>query len=202
MEIRQLKKEDAKQFSDLILNMYSNLENLEWFSPMPLDIESVKEMIDKPRFFIIGAFENGELAGVSSLDYKCGKLVGKVEFPQDCNTEKLVEIGFNLVNTRFRGRKIMQSMIEFLIDKLKLDSFENAFVKIHKDNIASQKSCRNKGFELWKDFKKPVSKQDFINLASQSFFSKTGKENAKKTLEKFKNNEEIIVDYQILIKKI
>ena len=49
MEIRQLLKEDAKQFSALIVDMYAHLENLEWFSPMPYDEESVAEMIEKPR---------------------------------------------------------------------------------------------------------------------------------------------------------
>jgi hypothetical protein len=61
MEIRQLEKIDAKEFSALIVDMYAHLENLEWFSPMPYDIESVETMIEKPRFYIVGAFENGEL---------------------------------------------------------------------------------------------------------------------------------------------
>ena len=52
MEIRQLEKTDAKAFSALIVDMYAHLENLEWFSPMPYDKESVETMIEKPRFYI------------------------------------------------------------------------------------------------------------------------------------------------------
>ncbi len=37
MEFRQLMKKNAKEFSGLIQNMYNNLENLEWFSPMPYE---------------------------------------------------------------------------------------------------------------------------------------------------------------------
>ena len=35
--IRQLTSDDAANFSSLIIDMYSNLDNLEWFSPMPFD---------------------------------------------------------------------------------------------------------------------------------------------------------------------
>ena len=67
--IRQLTLEDANEFRELIIDMYSDLENLEWFSPMPSDIENVKGMIAHPRFYIIGYFEDGVLKGVGSLDY-------------------------------------------------------------------------------------------------------------------------------------
>ena len=42
---------------------------------------------NNPRFYIIGVFDEENLCAVSSLDYKCGKLIGKVEFPKECNTE-------------------------------------------------------------------------------------------------------------------
>ena len=202
MEIRQLIKEDAKQFSDLIVNMYSHLDNLEWFTPMPYDLDNVVGMIEHPRFYIIGAFIDDKLVGVSSLDYKCGKLIGKIDFPSDCNTDKLVEVGFNLVHSAYRGNGIMQKLVEFLLEKIKKDGFEWVFAKIHKDNIASKKSCLNKGFEIWCDYTKSVDKQDFKSLSSQPFFSELGKINAEKTLKKFENDEKILVDYNILMKKL
>lgn len=58
------------------------------------------------------------------------------------------------------------------------------------------------GFEVYSDYSKPVKKEDFIFLSSQPFFSIKGKENASKTLEKNSSNESIIVDYNILIKKM
>lgn len=202
MEFRKLEERDAGQFSELIKNMYSGLENLEWFTPMPYDEENVLNMIQKPRFYILGAFEDGKLVGVSSLDYKCGKLLGKIDFPEDCNTEKLVEIGFNLVHLDYRGNKIMQKLIKELLEKLKNDGYEWVFVKVNKDNIASNKSCYNLGFEQWKEYKKPVNKEDFESLANQPFFSKVGKINTEKTLAKFANEDEIVVDYNILIRKV
>ena len=202
MEFRKLEEKDVKQFSNLIVNMYSGLENLEWFTPMPFDEENVLSMIQKPRFYILGAFEGEKLVGVSSLDYKCGKILGKIDFPIDCNTEKLVEIGFNLVHLDYRGNKIMQKLMQELIEKLKKDGYEWVFVKVHKDNIASNKSCYNLGFKVWKEYKKPVNKEDFKNLANQPFFSKVGKINAEKTLSKFENEDEIVVDYNILIRKV
>lgn len=203
MEIRKLKEEDAMAFSELIVDMYSNLENLEWFSPMPYDLENVKGMINHPRFYIIGVFDNDKLCAVSSLDYKCGKLIGKVEFPKECNTDKLVEIGFTMVSSKYRGRGIMKIMVAHLLDKIKEDGFEWAFGKVHKNNFASSKSLIKNGFEVCNDYVKPVKKDEFIYLSSQDFFSSVGKENAKITLSRVSEEDsEIIVDYNILIKKI
>lgn len=202
MEFRKLEERDVCEFSELIENMYSGLENLEWFTPMPFDEENVLNMIQKPRFYILGAFEDNKLVGVSSLDYKCGKLLGKMDFPENCNTEKLVEIGFNLVHLDYRGNKIMQKLIQQLLEKLKQDGYEWVFVKVHKDNIASNKSCYNLGFKLWKEYRKSVNKEEFENLANQPFFSKEGKVNAEKTLSKFADKDEIVVDYNILIRKV
>lgn len=202
MEIKQLVIEDTQDFCNLIVNMYSNLENLEWFSPMPYDFDSVKSIIENPRFYILGAFENGNLCAVTSMDYKCGKLIGKIDFPKNCNTDKLVEFGFTMVRSDCRGRGIMKQLVEKLIEKAKLEGFEWCFGKVHKNNFASSKSLIHNGFYIFNEYKKPVKKQDFITLSSQDFFSKVGKQNAQKTLSKFLNQSEIIVDYNILIKEL
>ena len=202
MLIRQLNVDDTQSFCNLIVNMYSDLENLEWFSPMPYDFNNVKSMIENPRFYIIGVYDNNQLVAVSSFDYKCGKLIGKINFPSNCDTSKLVEIAFTMVHSEFKGRGIMKEMVKVLIDKAKFDGFEWVFGKVHKDNLASSKSLQKNGFNIHCPYSKPVNKDDFISLSSQDFFSKQGKENAKITLNKFLNNSEIIVDYNILIKNI
>lgn len=202
MKFRQLEEKDIDGFCALIKNMYSNLENLEWFTPMPFDKESVKTMMEKPRFFIVGCFENDELCGVSSLDYKCGKLIGKIDFPAEVNTESLVEIGFNMVHSNHRGKGIMKQMVSYLLEKCKIDGYEWVFSKVHKDNFASSKSLEKNGFNAFASYAKSVNKEDFISLSSQDFFSKTGKENAEKTLSKFADSEEVIVDYNLYIKKM
>lgn len=202
MLIRQLNVDDTQSFCNLIINMYSDLENLEWFSPMPYDFNNVKAMIENPRFYIIGVFDNNQLVAVSSFDYKCGKLIGKINFPLNCDTNKLVEIAFTMVHSKFKGQGIMKKMVEFLLNKAKNDGFEWIFGKVHKNNFASSKSLQKNGFNIHCPYSKPVSKDDFISLSSQDFFSKQGKENAKITLNKFLDNDEIIVDYNILIKNI
>ena len=60
----------------------------------------------------------------------------------------------------------------------------------------------NKDFVQYCHYIKPVNKNDFIALSNQPFFSLEGKTNAELTLKKFENNEDIIVDYNILIKRI
>ena len=201
--IRQLKVEDTQKFCELIVDMYSHLENLEWFSPMPYDYDNVKSMIENDRFYIIGCFDGDTLCAVSSLDYKCGKLIGKVEFPKECNLDSIVEIGFNMVHSSYRGKGLMKLMVANLLDKIETDGFMWAFAKVHKDNFASSKSLIKNGFEIRLDYSKPVKRNEFEELASQDFFSKNGKENAKATLAKLKDTDtEIVVDYNILIKKI
>lgn len=202
MEIRQLKTEDAWQFSKLIIDMYSNLNNLEWFTPMPYDKESVASIIENPRFYIVGLFENENLVAVSSLDYKCGKLIGKIDFPKACNTDKLVEMAFNIVHSKHRGHGYMKLLLDHLMKFAKENGFEWVFGKVHKDNMASKMSFIRKDFEVLCDYNKHVDKEEFIGLANQEFFCEIGKENAKQTLERCADQDEIDVDYNILIKKL
>ena len=201
--IKQLTDNDIQQFKNLIINMYSNLTNLEWFSPMPFDDENIKAIINHPRFYIVGYFEGNSLCGVGSLDYKCGKLIGKIDFPENCNTDKLVELGFHIVHTEHRGKGIMKQLVSHLLQKVKNDGFEWAFGKVHKDNFASSKSFMHNGFYLHCNYSKPVNKEEFINLSNEPFFSTIGKENAKQTLSKYADNDtDIIVDYNIWIKQL
>ncbi len=200
MEIRQLKIGDAEDFQALIIDMYAHIDNLEWFSPMPYDIDNVKGMIEHPRFFIAGLFVDNKLVGVSSLDYKCGKLIGKVDFPNDFDTNKMVEVGFSMVHSSFKGNKAMQLLVEFVLLQARLQGLSCVFTKVHIDNIASQRSVRNKGFKEFLQFAKGVDKEEFSSLSNTEFFSPKAKVLAEQTLEKFKNYDEIMVNYNILVK--
>lgn len=203
MLIRKLNIDDAKNFSDLIVNMYSNLENLEWFSPMPYDIDNVKSIIENPRFYIIGAFENNDLIAVTSIDFKCGKLIGKIDFPAECDTTKLIEFGFTMVHSNHRGKGIMKVLVQELITYAKQRGYEWAFGKVNKSNLASYNSLLRKCFYKHCDYTKPIKIDEFITLSNQDFFSKIGKQNAKQTLAKYdKNDTEIYADYHILMKKL
>ena len=198
--IKKLEEKDTQAFSELIIDMYSHLKNLEWFSPMPYDYDSVLSMITNDRFFIIGYFDGDTLCGVSSLDYKCGKLIGKVDLPSE---DSIVEIGFNIVHSKYRGQGIMAKMVSYLLDKIKSDNFQWVFAKVHKDNLASSKSLIKNGLTVYSSYTKPVKMVDFVNLSSADFFSAVGKENAKKTLSRYSENDtEIFVDYNIITKKL
>jgi len=201
MEIKRLSIEDAEQFSNLILDMYAHLNNLEWFSPMPYDLENVKSMIQNPRFYIIGIFDNDFLCAVSSLDYKCGKLLGTLNFPSDVEKDKIVELCFTMVHSKYRGNGLMKQMVNHLLNKIKEDKFQLGFGKVHKDNFASSKSLKFNGFYFLEEFKKPVKKEEFSYFVENNLLSKETNEKAKQTLKKFENENEIIVDYEILIKR-
>ena len=202
MEIRKLTDLDIRDFCNLIKDMYAHLENLEWFSPMPFDEENVKIMINKPRFFIVGAFDDNKLCGVASLDYKCGKLIGKVEFPKDCNTDKLVESGFAMVHSNYRGRGIMKQMLSILLDEAKKQGYEWIFGKVHKNNLASYKSLEKLGFKKVKDLNKEVKIESIKTLLSDNVLNKNATELMEKTLSKNTDKEYLVVDYDILMKKL
>lgn len=202
MEIKQLNTSNAQAFCDLIIDMYSHLQNLEWFTPIPYDFENVKSIINNPRFFIVGAFENNELCAVSSLDYKCGKLIGKENLPTDCNLENTVEIGFNIVKSNHRGKGLMKTLVKYLLEKIKKDRYKWTLSKVHQDNCASYKSLLKNGFEVFCTYTKPVKVFDFESLSNQDFFCKEGKANAIKTLQKvLPNQTELFVDYNIYLKQ-
>lgn len=201
--IRQLVPDDTKDFINLIVDMYSHLDNLEWFTPMPYDYDNVLGMITNPRFYIIGLFDKNNLVGVSSLDYKCGKLIGKIDFGTECNTDSMVELAFNMVSSQYRGNGLMSEMIKYLIEKLKSDGYEWCMSKVHKDNIASYNSLLKSGLTKLCEYKKGVKKSDFVYLSSQPFFSSIGKQNAEKSLSKTnEDDDELIVEYYIMLKKL
>ena len=200
--IRKLEEKYVHQFSNLILNMYSNLENLEWFSKMPFDEENILNIIKNKRFFIIGYFENENLAAVSCLDYKCGKILDQLDLDKKILTSKIVEIGFSIITIKFRNKGIMKLLLDQLLLKTKEDGFEYAFCKIHNENIPSLSSAKSKGFDVATSFEKKINKKDFLFFLSKDFTGKKAKENVKKTLEKFEEKELITVNYKILIKRL
>ncbi len=203
MEIRKLEPKDTENFSKLIVNMYSNLENLEWFSPMPFDYENVLGMINSPRFYIIGGFVNDELVAVTCLDYKCGKLIGKVDFPSYVDTDKLVEIGFTIVHASHQGNGYAKVLVAHIMEYLKTTDYKWVFAKIHENNAPSNKSFLKLGFEKVMPLNKNVKLNEFLDMYNQPFFSPRGKENAKLTLQRVNFQEEtFVVQYNILLKSI
>ena len=202
MIFKKLKIEDTKSFCDLIVDMYSHLDNIEWFSPMPFDYDNVKSIIENPRFYILGAFDKDFLCAVSSLDYKCGKLIGKIDFPKECDTNKLVEFGFTMVHSNYRGQGIMKKLVAQLIDTSKKQGLEWAFGKVHKDNLASSTSLIRNGFEKKMKYNKPVKVADIKQLLADKVLSKTATNNIIERLSRISNEEFINVDYDILIKKL
>lgn len=44
-------------------------------------------MIENPRFYIVGAFIRNKLIVVSSLDYTCGKPIGKIDLQNLANID-------------------------------------------------------------------------------------------------------------------
>lgn len=200
MEFRQLSIKDTKSFAALIQNMYKHLNNLEWFSPMPFDEENVKGIIENPRFFVLGAYENDELCAVSSFDFKCGKLIGQSCMPSYCTLENTAEIGFTMVKSNFKGRGIMKQLIKELEGAALRFNKKYLFGKVHIDNLASYKSFLGCGFSEFSKYDKAVHRDEFESFLSSGLLMPSTITKAKETLKR--NADDIIVKYAILIKEI
>ena len=182
MIIRKLVKEDAKCFQNLILDMYANLTTLEWFSPMPLDEASIEDMICNDRFYIVGMFDGDKLVGVSSLDYKCGKIYGKVTFPEGCDESKLVEIAFNIVRSDYRGNGYMKVLLDNVIEEARKHGCTDVFSKVHCDNFASSKSIESKGLVFFTRYAKPLKVKDVKEILSKNVLSQSATDRAEELL--------------------
>ena len=200
MEFRQLIEEDAKEMSLLILDMYRHLENLEWFSPMPYDEKSIKEILANPRFFVLGVFENGKLCALSSFDFKCGKLIGQNCMPLYCSIDNTVEIGFTMVHSNYRGHGIMKKLLQHLEEQALHFNKKYVFGKVHIENMASYKSFIDCGWAEFSRYDKNVKRADFQSFLSSGLLKPSTLEKAKISLNK--NSNDIIVKYAILLKKL
>ena len=103
MLIRQLNVDDTQSFCNLIVNMYSDLENLEWFSPMPYDFNNVKSMIENPRFYIIGVFMSFRtrrvifMTPLYRISYKIAIISADIQIPyRKCPLRRRPEYPFPL----------------------------------------------------------------------------------------------------------
>lgn len=147
MEFKKITQTDAQKLSELINEMNENLPNPAWFLPMHGNISAVRKMINKSRFYIIGAFKGDDLAGIASLDYKNGKLLEKYPFPSWCDISKLVEFSFSIVALKYRGRGLMFTMLKEIYKIALCQGFEFACCTVHNDNYPSKKNLLKIGFK-------------------------------------------------------
>lgn len=200
MITRRLTKDDLAEFKKLILDMYANLVTLEWFSPMPLGDDDILSMLENERFYILGLFDGDTLAGVSSLDYKCGKIYGKVEFPEGCDESKLVEVAFNIVKTDYRGHGYMKMLVNEVIDYAKSIGLNCIFSKVHNDNIASSKSIEANGLIKFCSYPKPLKVKDMLYLLEMNVLSKSATDRANELIAS-SDGEVVNCNYNLFYKK-
>lgn len=158
MEFRKINQNDAQKVSELINEMNQNLINPAWFLPMSGDISDVIKMINKDRFYIIGAFDGKKLAGIASLDYKNGKITEKYPFPTWCDVKTMAKFSFFIVAIQYRGKGLMFKMLEEIYKIALCQGFKFACCIVHNDNYPSRKNLLKIGFE---DYMKIESETPF-----------------------------------------
>lgn len=149
MIYKKLTTIDKEKLAGLIKEMNENLFNKAWFLPMESDLESVEKMINKSRFYILGAFSGSDLAGIASIDYKNGNLPNKYKFPEWCDINKMVEFSFSIVAMQYRGKGLTFKMLNKIKEIAILQGFEYACCTVHKDNYPSKKNLLKIGFKCY-----------------------------------------------------
>ena len=200
MDFIKLDYNDTDKMLSLIIDMYSNIENLEWMPVLPIDRLNVANLLTNSRYYYIGAFENNKLVGAGSLDFKCSNLFGVVQFPKEYNEKNLVQIGPSLVHSEYQGRGIMKEMVSHLTDLAKELKYEYIFSLAHKYSFASVYSFLHSGFNNLCDYNLKISRKDFLNLASQDYISDNAYINAERTLTQTKGD--LKFPFFILVKPI
>ena len=149
MEFRKVAEKDAEQLCSLIDEMNNNLPNKAWFLTMESDMDNVKQMINKERFYILGCFDGEKLVGIASLDYKNGEMLEKYKFPDWCNVKEMVEFAFSIVALEYRGKGLMFEMLQEIKKIAVSQGFKYACCTVHKDNYPSKKNLLKIGFHSY-----------------------------------------------------
>lgn len=202
MEFSQLGKDDYNELINLIIDMYSHIDNIEYIKILPIDKLSVQNILTNSRYYVLGAWEKKQLVAVSCLDYQCGKLLDKIDFSKYCDTKNLVEVGFTMVHSNFRGRGIMKELLQNLNMKAREGNFTHTFSEVHNYNFASIYSFLHTDYKIICKFKKEFDKSEFEYISNLECLHPNTRKMAKITLSKYNNSEKVIAPYSIVLKKI
>ncbi len=148
-EYRKIEQKDAEKLSKLNCEMNQNLENPSWFLTMSSDLEHAKKMINSENFFILACFDDENLAGIASLDFKKRKLGEDLKFPGNIDDSKMLTFSFSIVGMEYRGLGLMFEMLKKIKGHAIDMGFEHANCTVHKDNYPSWKNLKKLGFEYY-----------------------------------------------------
>lgn len=142
IEYRKININEEKQLRNLIDAVLSGLERKEFF--IPFTEEELKDMFDKEKVIIYGAFDGQKLVGTAQLyfDESYTKEIKEILKMNNC---KMAELGGYLVLEQYRNKGIMKVLQDRLINELKNINYEYAIITVHPDNIASNKTTEYTG---------------------------------------------------------
>ena len=202
MTIRELTEDDASVFSNLIIDMYQHIDDIEGFVPILYDNLNVRCMLTNSRYYFLGAFENNMLIGVACLDYLCSDLLEEVGLQERFKFEKIIELNFVVVHSNFRGRGIMRELYKQLLEKVNKENYSIMFSKANKFNFATISSYLHSEFSRLFDYEQKINKEDFKFIASSNFLKPHAKFSAENTLKRFEHEKFITLKFSILVKHL
>jgi len=202
MTIRQLNEQDANLFSNLIIDMYQHVDDIEGFVPIPYDNLNIRCMLTNRRYYFLGAFENDMLIGLICIDYLCSDLLDEIGLQSNFEFEKIIELCFVVVHSKFRGKGVMRDLYRHIIEKVKAEHYSIMFGKANKFNFSTISSYLHSEFTRLFDYEQKINKEDFKFIANSSFLSPHAKYSALNTLKRFEHEKFITSKYSILIKHL
>lgn len=202
MEIRQLYFNDGKALAHLIMVTYSKIDNLEWLPNLPCDELNIKALITNSRYKIFGAFEDNNLLGAISLDFKCEKFINEIFLPSTIEKKNILDIAFAMVHPESRGKGVMKELLNRIIEIAQEENKSGITVRSHIYNFINLHTFKRHGFERVAQYTMQVPKYEFEYLKNQPFISSFTKKLAEKTLENFKHKSNLEFRYHILLKQL
>lgn len=202
MIIRELTESDANAFSNLIIDMYQHVDDIEGFVPIPYDNLNIRCMLTNRRYYFLGAFEDDMLIGLTCLDYLCSDLIKETDLQNRFEFEKIIELNFVVVHSQFRGKGVMRELFAHVVEKVTAEHYTIICGKANKFNFSTISSYLHSQFERLFDYQQKINKEDFKFIANSPYLKPATKYSALNTLKRFEHQKFITLKYSVLVKHL
>ena len=149
MKYRIAEEKDFIYIMSLILEIYENLENKDYFAVRSYDIDKMRTLYENNGFFVICEDDNKIVGYISVvIDIKNKDLL----FTTRLENEVAAEISQIGVLKEYRKRGIANNLVNLCIEELKRRNKDIKFVfgTVHPENIGSMSTFLKNNFYVYK----------------------------------------------------
>ncbi|MFA6279832.1 MAG: GNAT family N-acetyltransferase [Bdellovibrionales bacterium] len=143
---KKVRKSDEQQLRTLISNVLAATPP-EFF--IPYEEWELDSLYDESYALLHGAYDGETLAGIAQL-YVQQEMLKSYKEEMGLSSEKVCELGGNLVLSEYRGQKIQYNLMQLQFNLARDIGFKHIITMAHPDNVASLKSIQRLGLKFMK----------------------------------------------------